>query len=81
MTADVVNSQGLYRPGDFRDNCGFGLIANIKGEASQGVLKTAIASRNRMTHRRAMAAASRTGDGCALLIKKPDACKRGGAQR
>lgn len=81
MTADVVNSQGLYRPGDFRDNCGFGLIANIKGEASHAVLKTAIASLNRMTHRGAIAADGRTGDGCGLLIKKPDTFMRAVAQQ
>ena len=28
-------SRGLYRPEEFRDNCGFGLIAHIEGEASQ----------------------------------------------
>ncbi|HEX4974982.1 MAG TPA: glutamate synthase large subunit, partial [Pseudomonadales bacterium] len=81
MTADVVNSQGLYRPGDFRDNCGFGLIANIKGDASHAVLKTAISSLNRMTHRGAIAADGRTGDGCGLLIKKPDSFMRAVAQQ
>ncbi len=72
MTVGAVKSQGLYSPGDFRDNCGFGLIAHIKGEASHDVLKTAIAALTRMTHRGAIAADGRTGDGCGLLIKKPD---------
>ena len=26
--------QGLYEPGEFRDNCGFGLIAHMEGQAS-----------------------------------------------
>ena len=27
-------AKGLYTPGEFRDNCGFGLIAHCEGEAS-----------------------------------------------
>lgn len=33
---------GLYRPEEFRDNCGFGLIAHLKGDASHRLLATAI---------------------------------------
>ncbi|CAA0085244.1 Glutamate synthase [NADPH] large chain [BD1-7 clade bacterium] len=63
---------GLYSPGDFRDNCGFGLIAHLKGVASHELLLTAIESLTCMTHRGGIAADGKTGDGCGLLIKKPD---------
>ena len=57
-------SRGLYRPDEFRDNCGFGLIAHIEGEASHRLLQTAIESLTCMTHRGGIAADGRTGDGC-----------------
>lgn len=33
---------GLYHPEEFKDNCGFGLIAHMQGEASHHLLQTAI---------------------------------------
>ena len=63
---------GLYRVDEFKDNCGFGLIAHIKGKASHGLLQTAIESLTCMTHRGGIAADGKTGDGCGLLMQKPD---------
>ncbi len=67
---------GLYRPEEFRDNCGFGLIAHIKGETSHRLLQTAIESLTCMTHRGGIAADGRTGDGCGLLLQMPDTFMR-----
>ncbi|WP_455384269.1 glutamate synthase central domain-containing protein, partial [Acidihalobacter prosperus] len=78
MTA-LPTSRGLYRPEFERDNCGFGLIANMDGHASHWVLETAIGALARMTHRGAIAADGKTGDGCGLLLKKPDAFLRAAA--
>ena len=64
---------GLYHPDEFRDNCGFGLIAHMKGDASHKLLQTAIESLTCMTHRGGIAADGKTGDGCGLLIQSPDA--------
>lgn len=63
---------GLFRPEEFRDNCGFGLIAQMEGQASHDLLLTAIESLTCMTHRGGIAADGKTGDGCGLLIQKPD---------
>ena len=41
----------LYHQNDARDNCGFGLIANIHGEASHKLVRTAIQGLDRMQHR------------------------------
>ena len=68
----MIEKQGLYRPSFERDNCGFGLIAHMDGEPSHWLLKTAIDALGRMTHRGAIAADGKTGDGCGLLLKKPD---------
>ncbi|MBL4607989.1 MAG: glutamate synthase large subunit [Pseudomonadales bacterium] len=76
MTSSSVYNHGLYRPGEFKDNCGFGLIAHVKGEASHDLLSSAIEALTRMTHRGGIAADGRTGDGCGLLIKTPDSFLR-----
>ncbi|MDX1810703.1 MAG: glutamate synthase large subunit, partial [Gammaproteobacteria bacterium] len=68
--------QGLYRPEFEKDNCGFGLIANMDGEASHWLVKTAINSLACLTHRGAVAADGKTGDGCGLLLRKPDSFLR-----
>ena len=73
-------SRGLYRPEEFRDNCGFGLIAHIEGEASHRLLQTAIESLTCMTHRGGIAADGRTGDGCGLLLQMPDVFMRAEAK-
>ena len=69
-------STGLYRLDEFKDNCGFGLIAHIKGQASHRILETAIESLTCMTHRGGIAADGKTGDGCGLLMQKPDGFMR-----
>ena len=61
----------LYHPRFEKDNCGFGLIAHVDGRASHHLLQTAIKSLARMTHRGAVAADGKTGDGCGLLLKRP----------
>ncbi len=67
---------GLYRLDEFKDNCGFGLIAHLKGKTSHKLLATAIESLTCMTHRGGIAADGKTGDGCGLLLQKPDAFLR-----
>lgn len=61
----------LYDPEFERDSCGFGLIANIDDLPSHWVIETAVAALVRLTHRGAVAADGKTGDGCGLLIKFP----------
>ena len=73
-------AKGLYTPGEFRDNCGFGLIAHCEGEASHDLLMTSIQALTRMTHRGGIAADGKTGDGCGLLFQMPDAFMRRAAQ-
>ena len=67
---------GLHRECFEQDACGFGLITQIDDRASHWLVQTAIAALTRMTHRGAIAADGKTGDGCGLLLKKPDAFLR-----
>lgn len=66
----------LYNPEFERDSCGFGLIANLDDLPSHWVVETAVAALERLTHRGAVAADGKTGDGCGLLIKFPFAFLR-----
>src|ERR1700731_2959393 len=74
-----VGDWGLYRASYEKDSCGFGLIASLDDQASHWVLQTAISSLNRLTHRGAIAADGKTGDGCGLLIKQPTVFLRAAA--
>jgi len=56
----------------FKDNCGFGLIADLKNRPSHENLENAITSLERMMHRGAVAADGKTGDGSGLLLSMPD---------
>ena len=69
-------SNGLYEPKFEHDSCGFGLIANLDDLPSHWVVETAISALARLTHRGAVAADGKTGDGCGLLIKFPFAFLR-----
>ncbi|WP_455202329.1 glutamate synthase large subunit, partial [Kaarinaea lacus] len=71
MTKKIPN--GLYRPEFEKENCGFGLIVQADNQPSHWLVKTAIHALARLTHRGAVAADGKTGDGCGLLLKKPDA--------
>ncbi|MCJ2375898.1 glutamate synthase large subunit [Vibrio sp. ZSDZ34] len=62
----------LYDPSLEKDNCGFGLIAHMQGQSSHKLVRTAISALDRMTHRGGIAADGKTGDGCGLLLQKPN---------
>lgn len=62
----------LYKPAFEQDSCGFGLIAQMDNKPSHWLVKTAIESLACLTHRGAVAADGKSGDGCGLLFGKPD---------
>ena len=68
--------KGLYHPSFEKDSCGFGLIANVDDKPSHWLIKTSITALTRLTHRGAVAADGKSGDGCGLLLKKPDSFLR-----
>jgi glutamate synthase (NADPH/NADH) large chain len=71
------SAKSLYNPEFERDSCGFGLIASLDDMPSHWVVETAIAALARLTHRGAVAADGKTGDGCGLLLKFPEKFLRG----
>lgn len=66
----MIEHHDLLR--SFKDNCGFGLVANIKNRASRKVLDDAVTALERMMHRGAVAADGKTGDGSGLLLSMPE---------
>ncbi|MBM4189484.1 MAG: glutamate synthase large subunit [Betaproteobacteria bacterium] len=66
----------LYSPDFEQDSCGFGLIAQLDNDPSHTLVQRAITALSNMTHRGAVAADGKSGDGCGLLFKKPDAFLR-----
>ncbi|TCO81135.1 glutamate synthase (NADPH/NADH) large chain [Plasticicumulans lactativorans] len=68
----AMTDQGLYRPDFEHDNCGFGLIAHMDDKASHWLVQTSINALARLTHRGAVAADGKSGDGCGLLMKAPE---------
>ncbi len=66
----------LYSPDFEQDSCGFGLIAQLDNDPSHVLVQRAITALSNMTHRGAVAADGKSGDGCGLLFKKPDAFLR-----
>jgi glutamate synthase (NADPH/NADH) large chain len=71
---------GLYRAAYEKDSCGFGLIANIDDQASHWLVQTAVQALTRLTHRGAVATDGKTGDGCGLMLKKPEAFLKAAAK-
>ncbi len=54
------------------DSCGIGLIAHIKGTPSHAIISQSLEALRRMAHRGGINADGRTGDGCGVLLQKPD---------
>jgi len=56
---------------EFKDNCGFGVIADIKGRPTHKMVNDALTALERMMHRGAIAADGKSGDGSGLLFSMP----------
>ncbi|MDQ1340040.1 MAG: glutamate synthase large chain, partial [Campylobacterota bacterium] len=64
----------------FKDNCGFGLLANIKNVPSYQNTDDSITALSRMIHRGAIAADGKSADGSGLLFSMPDKFMRKSAK-
>ncbi|MEJ5209131.1 glutamate synthase large subunit [Denitratimonas sp. CY0512] len=67
-----THTRGLLDPRLEHDSCGFGLIAQLDNQPSRWLVDTALSSLARMSHRGAILADGRTGDGCGLLLHRPE---------
>ena len=67
-----IRDTGLYRPQFEHDGCGFGLIAQMDGQPSSKLVRTAVQSLCNLTHRGAIASDGKSGDGCGIMFRIPD---------
>ena len=67
-----ADRRGLYDPTQEHDACGVGFTANVDGEKSHELVRTAIEMLIRMEHRGACGCDPESGDGAGVLIQVPD---------
>lgn len=63
--------QGLYNPAFEHDSCGVGFVCNIDGTRSHDIVKKGLKALNRLSHRGAVGADPKTGDGAGILMQIP----------
>jgi glutamate synthase domain-containing protein 1 len=63
----------LYRPDQERDACGVGFVADVSGKREHRILDLALECVTNLTHRGALDADAKTGDGAGVLFQLPHA--------
>ncbi len=66
-------AQGLYNPANEHDACGVGFVCHIKNQQSHAIVRQGLELLQRLTHRGAVGADPRAGDGAGILLQVPDA--------
>jgi len=65
-------SEGLYDPRNEHDSCGVGCIADLSAKKSHKIITDGLQILANLTHRGAVGADPRSGDGAGILIQMPD---------
>ncbi len=73
LTGALPPPQGLYRPAFEHDACGVGMICNLKGEKSHGIIEQGLQILENLSHRGACGCDEKTGDGAGILMQMPHA--------
>ena len=71
IRSNLNNKQGLYDPTNEHDACGVGLVVNVHGGKSHGIVESALKILENMRHRGAEGADNKTGDGAGILLQIP----------
>lgn len=71
MNTSLPKKQGLYDPWFEHDACGVGVVANIKGNKSNKILRQALVVLHNMDHRGGQGADMNSGDGAGVLLQIP----------
>lgn len=73
---NLPTRQGLYDPRNEHDACGVGFIVHIKGHKSHAIVRQGLDLLKNLTHRGAVGADPKAGDGAGILLQLPDAFLR-----
>ncbi|MBI4329285.1 MAG: glutamate synthase large subunit [Chloroflexi bacterium] len=68
---DGLGNAPLYRPTDERAACGTGFVTRVSGVPSHDIVEKAVQAVINLTHRGAVSADGRTGDGAGILTQIP----------
>ena len=68
----LPEAHGLYDPANEHDACGVGFVCNIKNVKSRRIVEQGLELLVRLTHRGAVGADPRAGDGAGILVQIPD---------
>src|SRR3989338_7352378 len=71
MATQRMIRQGLYDPAFEHDSCGVGFVASIDGTKSHQIVQWAIQCVCNVTHRGALSADAKTGDGAGVSTQVP----------
>ncbi len=72
MTKPIPELDGLYSPAHEHDSCGVGFVVNIDGGKSHRIIEHGLQILRNLTHRGAVGADPRAGDGAGILLQIPD---------
>jgi glutamate synthase (NADPH/NADH) large chain/glutamate synthase (ferredoxin) len=72
---------GLWNPSFESDACGIGFVADVEGRSAHRILKKGLESLCCLTHRGAVGADAKTGDGAGVLTRIPYQVLRAGLGR
>ena len=64
--------KGVYNPDAEHDACGIGFVANIKNIKTNNIVQDGLSILKNLTHRGAVGADPKAGDGCGILTQMPD---------
>ena len=68
----LPQKQGLYDPANEHENCGIGLIVDMKGRRSHEIVQGALEICVNLDHRGGCGCDPITGDGAGIFIQLPD---------
>ncbi len=68
----TIRPEGLYDPRNDHDACGVGFVADIKNRKSHTIVQHGLTILANLTHRGAVGADPKAGDGAGLLMQVPD---------
>ncbi len=72
LHAHLPERQGLYDPANEHDACGVGFVAHIRNLKSHAIVEQGLQILKNLTHRGAVGADPKAGDGSGILIQIPD---------
>ena len=67
----INRKKGLYDPSNEKDSCGIGLVANIYNTPSRNIVEYGLKLLCNLTHRGAVSADPKAGDGVGILTQIP----------